>query len=990
MYSIFKSLSKFLKASMTDYCNIETIEETGEENISVFVNKDLGLSTVFEILGTASIIGEKAFLNNIETLITKLDGTLSQPGFTLQFVFARDAAFAYEKVSYSMSDSVDTAERLGLDLKEIFEERKKKLGSITSSERCYLVATTNISSTPAPTVKQAIKDRAAKLSKFGAGVKQGEYGQSPFFSIGILKETHLGLCTLLMKVISEICTIRRLDVYEALNAIRFEINPAVTDEKWRANLLGDKIPVRGNKETPSDYDISHILNPDIAYQLFNQSPVICQEDNSVLKMGGFYVAPFIVDIPAKTATPFTELFNSIPRDTPWRISITITSGHAAALSKIGSKNTIASLLSLTSGINKLIKSAADELIEIASSGEVLCMTNIEFCTWGESLNKANKNKQVLMRSVQNWGNIEVMEESGDPIEAWCNTIPALSAKRISNSCPLPLVDILSTLPLTRPASYWDKGSILYRTVDNKIYSYTPGSSKQAAWVDLYFAPPGYGKSFLLAASNIGFLTMPGLPVLPRLSIIDIGFSSSAFVEFVKSCLPENQKHLAQCFKLKMTSDFAINVFDTPLGCRMPLSIDREFLVNFLSLVLTPAGSNGGIERLPEVVGMLIDSMYNYFSSEKGSNPYDPGVCEDVDKVLENYSFRIQTGTTWWDVVDYLAGQQEYTAAIKAQKYAVPTLSDATTVLTNDTSIKDIFGKSNSNIIDFINSMVISAIKEYPILSLPTVFDIGEARVIAMDLSEVAKSGSPQADKKTGLMYLLAKQASCKSFYRDDDTLQEIPFAYREYHKKIIDRDKLAPKKIAMDEFHRTSPCPQVRNQANVDIREGRKFDTHIALLSQRLDDFDDAAIELANNIYILSKGTEETINKIKAKFNPSSDAITALKTWVTGPTKEGSSMLYLGKMKGLADVEQIICLTLGASEMWAYSTTHQDVYLRKKLSAKIGLSNALAILSGEFPGGSAKDYILTRTGETENSDEGEAIYDTIINELIIKHKHLIH
>jgi intracellular multiplication protein IcmB len=989
MYALLKSISKMLKTSMSDYCNIETIEDTGTKEQYIFVNKDLGFSTVFEIKGTASIIGDNAFLNNIETLVNKLDGTLSQPGFNLQFVFARDNAFAMENVKNSMEDSVDTAQRLGLDLGEIFRERASRLGQITSSERCYLVATTNLTTMPPDNAKAAMKERINKISKIKASVKAGEHGQSPFFAIEDLKETHIGLVSMLEGLMAGLVNSRRLDVHSALRAIRFEINPHVTDTNWMPNLLGDKIPVRGTKESPSTYDISHLMNPDIAYQLFNQAPSITQEDNSVLRIGSSFIAPLIVDIPPKAPTPFKELFNSIPRDTPWRISITITSGHNLALSKIGTKNTIASILSFTSGVNKLIKAAADELVAIASSGETLVMSNIEVCTWGDSLKNVSKNKQVLMRAMQNWGSLELIEESGDPIEAWCNTIPGLSAKRISNACPVPLIDVLSMLPLTRPASYWDKAAMLFRTVDHKLYGFTPGSGKQAAWVDLYFAPPGYGKSFLLAAANMAYLTMPGLPILPRLSVIDIGFSSSAFIEFVKSCLPEKDKHLAQAYKLKMTSDFAINVFDTPLGCRKPLAIDREFLVNFISLVLTPAGNNGGIERLPEVVGILIDSMYAYFSSEKGANPYDDGVSDEVDAALDAHMYHKKNNDTWWDVVDFLFSKEDYSSAIKAQKYAVPTLSDATTVLTNDTSIRDIFGKDGSGIIDFINSMIISAIKEYPILSQPTVFDIGDARIIAMDLSEVAKSGNAQADKKTGLMYLLGKYATCRDFYRDEDTLMEIPGDYKEYHSKIIERDKLAPKKIAMDEFHRTAPCPQVRNQANVDIREGRKFDTHVALLSQRLDDFDDEAIDLANNVFILSKGTETTIKKIKEKFNPSDDAIAGLKQWANGPTKDGSSMLYIGNMKGLPDVEQIICLTLGPSEMWAYSTTHQDVNLRKKMSSKIGLSNTLAILSKEFPGGTAKDYIITRTGGKTTADDGAGIYAKIIDELIIKHKELI-
>jgi intracellular multiplication protein IcmB len=213
--------------------------------------------------------------------------------------------------------------------------------------------------------------------------------------------------------------------------------------------------------------------------------------------------------------------------------------------------------------------------------------------------------------------------------------------------------------------------------------------------------------------------------------------------------------------------------------------------------------------------------------------------------------------------------------------------------------------------------------------------------------------------------------------------------YRSYHAKKIEDDAAAPKKICMDEFHRTKNCQPVRNQTVTDIREGRKFDVQIALLSQMVDDFDASMIELVTNIFILSKGiAEDTITKIIDKFKPSTDAIKALKTHVTGPTKEGSSMLYKGSMKGKNSAEMVIRLTLGPVEVWAYSTTHEDVMMRNKLTKKIGLNNALRILSREFPGGTAKPYIQSRNFES-SAEVDENIYDVIVAELVVKHKDLI-
>ena len=59
--------------------------------------------------------------------------------------------------------------------------------------------------------------------------------------------------------------------------------------------------------------------------------------------------------------------------------------------------------------------------------------------------------------------------------------------------------------------------------------------------------------------------------------------------------------------------------------------------------------------------------------------------------------------------------------------------------------------------------------------------------------------------------------------------------------------------------------------------------------------------------------------------------------------------------------------------------------LRKKITSKIGLNKALRVLSREFPGGSAKGYIQTRSLEVDIEDDDNIII-SISEELIKKYK----
>lgn len=990
MYSLVRNLSKFFKMGMYDYCNLESVDD--DPSKSVLVTKDGGLCSYLEIHGSLSITGEKKFEEQLRTFVSKLSGALSKPGYRLQFCFTRDPDSSHRPIQSSLNSVRRTVKSLKLDVEDLINERERVLSEKTSAERCYLVISTLPSVLPPTVANEASKDRLDKVKSLKLGIKPGEFAQSPFYAIPALRETHAGIVSAIQNALSEICQFSLLNAHEAVRALKMEIDMGMTADNWMPSLIGDKLSPRMIKESKYKTDISHLLNPDISFQLFNSQPEISKKDSSVVNMGGVYYCPLMVDIPPQESQGFMELFGNIADDIPWRWTFTIETGHDQVLGKIGNKLSFASFLALTSGKNKLIKSAAEDLLQMARNGESMVMCQMNICTWSDDYKLARRRKQVLAQAIQNWGHIDVIEESGDAIEAWANTLPGMSGHQISNKWPLPLVDAMSMTPFMRPTSPWKNGSILFRTIDNKLFPSWPGSSLQSSWTDLIFAPPGFGKSFYLSASNMGLITAPGNKKLPRIAIIDIGFSSASFVNMVRAALPEEDRHLAQSYKLEMTPEYAINPFDTILCMRHPLSIDREFLVNFLTLVLTPAGSKDSIPRLSEIVASLIDAMYEYFSDDNNPNYYEPGVDLKVDKAIREHDIRVNDETTWWSLTDRLFDLGLYVIASLAQRHAVPTLNDATSVLTNNNSIRDVFGEAmylGENLLKFINSMIVSATKDYIILSQPSAFDVGNARVVSMDLSSVAKSGSDQADKKTGIMYMLARHVMCKDFYRNSDTLNEIDQKYRSYHAKLIEDDAMVPKKICMDEFHRTRSCQPVRDQAVVDIREGRKFDVHIALLSQMVDDFDDAMIELSTNIYILSKGiSEDTVDKIVKKFGPSPDAIRGLRMHVTGPTKEGSSMLYMGSLKGGTGIEQIIRLTLGPVEVWAYSTTHEDVILRRILTDDIGLNNALRILSTEFPGGSAKDYIQARSFKGDTDDD-ENLMRVIKDELIIKHRSLI-
>ena len=103
----------------------------------------------------------------------------------------------------------------------------------------------------------------------------------------------------------------------------------------------------------------------------------------------------------------------------------------------------------------------------------------------------------------------------------------------------------------------------------------------------------------------------------------------------------------------MRSDFAINPFDTQLGNRYPTPQERAFLVNFLSLLATPIGSDKSYDGVPDMSGLIIDELFKNKADDGNPNVYATGIEDNIDGILEEIGFIQDAQTTWWEVTDAL-------------------------------------------------------------------------------------------------------------------------------------------------------------------------------------------------------------------------------------------------------------------------------------------------------------------------------------------------
>lgn len=979
--TFFAWLSTSLKQTTESYIDLETADSP-----TVLVNHDGSLLSILKVEGITALAGADEFDNLVAGLTNAFQGAMGRPGHALQVYFSHDKQNIKKVIQDIYAPADATASRLDLNLTDLFEERVNYLSQYCAEERVFFVLITRPFNIPTDQLKTAGKAKAKMLKDTKAPPFKNS--QTIFAAIPELRDTHDAYVRAIVNDLEALHVFAKLlEVHEAIHAIRMTADPDFTADDWRATLPGDKIPVR--EVNSFEGDASDLLWPSLAKQVIPRDAETL--DLRTVRVGDKIHSSTYIDLFPKDVRPFINLFTRIlPSHIPWRISFLIES---EGLSTIKLKGLLSAILSFSSAQNRLISDSVNLLKYLQlNTDEAIVRLRVVASTWAPENNMPllRRRSSELVKAIQGWGSTDVSEICGDPFAGFVSTLLATTINSTAVSSVVPLSDVITMLPITRPASPWQNGALLFRSPDGKPWPFQPGSTEQTTWIDLVYARPGSGKSVLSNALNLALCLSGGLLRLPRIAIIDIGPSSSGLISLLKEALPASKRHLVAYHRLRMTPEYSINPFDTQLGCRFPTALERSFLVNFMTLLTTPLGAIKPYDGMPDLAGMVVDELYKSMADEFNPTPYAPGVEEFIDSILEEIGFVRDSKSTWWEVTDSLYSAGFMHEAMLAQRYAMPLLADSASIC-RSSSIEDLYERvtapTGESLINAFSRMISGAVREYPILSRVSSFDIGDARVVSLDLDEVAKSGGDAADRQTAVMYMLARYVLARHYYLTEESLNNIPDQYKEYHKERVREIREDHKRIVYDEFHRTSKSSAVREQVIIDMREGRKWKVQIALLSQSVEDFDPIMIDFATSIYIMDAGPSQAIEKTCQIFGLSETAKVALRNRVHGPRQGGATFLAQFATKTGVNV-QLLTLTLGPVELWAFSTTAEDAMVRNHLYRHLGPAEGRRLLAALFPNGSVAKVIEARLaamkekGGLIEEEEKESVIDQLINDIL--------
>ncbi len=965
------AINEIFYGPISSYCRLETVDR------DAIVADNGSLISICRLEGSLKHIGVAEYTNIISQLTERLQPSLNKPGHSIQLVFDYNPN-SRRYLQEMLASPKQTMRNIGLNLHDLFDNWAEKLTKYCNIETTWIVLWTQLSVLPDQLRKIAMKERDKANPQspniFGC--------QNIGRAVTALHDAHDGFVSGVLNAFQESdLIVYKLSPHNALHDIRFCIDPDFTATDWKACIPGDPLPFRLPDDRDKKEVLQNVIYPDFKSQLFPREGENISQ--TAVRIGDKIYGPLLVTLCPQSPKPFQELFRAQARREermPYRISFLLEPGGL----QLGIKPLLSALLAFSSSSNKKFNAAVEGLTQLDLSGTCNIKLRICLTTWATIENDLDSAHGLLRRRVselakivQGWGTCETSQFIGDPLLGTMATVPSLMPTSPAPVTAAPLQEALGLLPY-RPASPWRAGSLLLRSPDGKLMPFSPNSSEQAAWIDVGVAPMGAGKSVFLNAINFAFVIQPGLARLPWLSIVDVGPSSSGLITLLQESLPEHRKHLAAYHRLRMTSDFAINPFDTPLGLRLPLPSHKAFLVNLLSLLATPLDANAPQDGVPGLLQRAIDLAYEELSDGNHPKLYQHNTLPELHNLIMQLDIELDTATTWWEIVDALFERGYEHEALSAQRHAVPLLTDVSSQITQNKGIQNTYP---ADLIQNVWRAIVDAIEAYVILKEPTQFDLGDAQIVSLDLDEVAPRGGSTADRQSAIMYMLARHILGARFFLMPADVNLMPKKYQPYHAQRIEAIREDPKRICYDEAHRVTKNESVSGQLQADMttmsRESRKWNLSLGLYSQSIEDIPDIITELATTVLMLGAGTDRAINELTNRFGLNGACNYALSR-LGKPGPAGANFIALYRTgQGISQLP--LTLTLGGQMLWAFSSTTEDVAIRNGLYKIFGPSESLRRLARVYPGGSAKSDVERRRRII--TDESTDIIKQIINEI---------
>lgn len=966
----------------------DTDNDTSLQHPYIMTTEEGELITFFDLQGVFQIVGSEHFAEMLDELCMRLRPLCQKYGTEFWVSYEEDPDRAYDELARIVAPQIMASRRMGLNVEDVIKARISKNASRCHFEQNILVMKTGLLALARQTMKdeQASKQQNRKNSKDYAHPK---YGQDLDTIYEALRTLHISNVARLIENF-RLCDksgtsgilLRRMDVHEAARSVRIMLDREHTSQNWVPRLITDGPTPRGRLKHIDDF-----IPTKLKWQICTRNPVI-DKDDPFIHTGQFYHANLHMELPPHDIRQFSELLQGMDRSMPFRCTFHLS---PKGLDTCKMRHIITQFVGFF-GQPKRVKNALDYLKQVDEHDPVMAM-RFNVSTWASDTTLLKRRLTTIDSAIQSWGVCSMAPGAGDPIAYWTSTVPGFAKANPATLMTPPLREVVEMLPLAQAASPFNDGWLTMCTPDGKIVPLHCYSPLQDTWIRINSGSPGSGKSLKMNVSNFAFAVAPGYTKLPLMLILDVGKSSFGVIDLLKDELPDDRKYEVQAVELDNSREYCTNIFDTQLGLRYPLPHEKQFINNFIkrlcaNLVTLSDGST--TYQLPEgvegFISQLVDAAYRQCEAPETQIRYEPTLVPAVDDAVEQIRTTSQqdaswwASVTWWEIVDVLFDNGQPQLASLAQRFAVPEFTILSGIAAS-TLMGNLYPNLRLSTGESIQEFVLRKLRDvaniFPMFAGRTRFEISpETRVLAVELGKVLASKKEHA----GLFYMLGRHLGTRSFFLDEKSfMSHCPERYQAHHRQRILANRAEKRLIAADETHNFKDDPFTASQFVTDGLQGRKNGLCIELISQYLEHHHPIIRQAATDVFVLRGGSSSDEKILRDEYKVTPETLIRLQRECRGPGPNGANFLAFFKTS-LGNVCHILNNTASATELWAFSTTQADTFIRDELYKRFGTQIVRRHLTKRFPSGSSLSY-QKHIREKGLNAEGESVASYVINEL---------
>ena len=982
------------------YCDLAGMSEAAEPDRPCVYAHDGSTCTMIRLRGAQSHLSADEAGEQMMLCLGEIASSLREPGHAITVTFEQSDNIG-EDIERLMAPLQQASARKGLSMTATLDEAQALLERQLVSERILVALWTYREAAVAARFRE---DVAARRDAFGRlGLSRA--AQDPAGPYESLKAAHWGFVLAAETALENHGFLverlggqggRREDLAEIRRALLFHETPP----DWRPAGPGD---IRYPAAKPvRSADISTLFAPTLDRQIMT-SAVQAATDLRTIEMGGRQYAIAYLSAFPRYMSPFRHLLGNLrgvgarQRTLPFRVAFHLEGG--ARVNEI--RRVLATIGTVFSPQNKNIRLALDALsAAMQRDDETFVQARIYACTWtepGEEAALLAERRSRLTRALNAWQSPTVTDSCADPLRLLVETAPGMVAvARTGNPFIAPVRELAQSLPFHSDAPVEKGGQTVFVTMDGKSMPFSAHSPLQTSWLTLIWAPPGSGKSVLLNAMNLDFAAFHNGADLPFIGAMDIGESSRGFIDLLQASLKPEDRHLVSYVRLRNeveAREMRVNPFDIGLGRRAPLKREQSFAQNVLTAMI---GSDEPL--MAALIENVVTNIYQRASDMEVTSSckvWQPAKDEAIDRRARGLGIALHEDLTWWSLTDQFARAGDFAMAERAQRFAMPTLNDVIRYL-SDGQLRSRFKDA---LCDLAAAQVESAINQFPIFAGETQLDVGDARIVSIELRDVLNMNpnSDQDRRSNVLFFLMAREIFIKRIAGSSDEIMAMRLpsdpatrrVYTEFWRRRYTDVEQTRKRFTFDEFHVTGASPVMAAQIDQDIRQGRKWGLEIYLASQRIQDFVNY-VDLASNVLVLKSDTDRDRREMQGVLGVSDAVVEGVRQWVNGPSKDinVAPVFLIGRKTTAGESWLFARNRIGPVRLWALSTTLEDRAVRNALYTMTGDVNlALEMLAARWPNGTCGDYWKQVAG---SMDAAADIAQHIAERLLAEHAGLRH